>query len=160
MEIKPIDYYDLQEKQAKKVIPAFVKLQKNQNDENKRAYQEAVGSFMQFDSSVYGGIENFEFKHYPKFDSIQKLFEKLDYEISCNRYVLISLRSNSGYHIWIIYSNESNDYQALTKVGEIIDGRFDGTRTCFKGIRSDIVHMNGTDLLCIDGATDSRPSTN
>lgn len=100
------------------------------------------GNFSDFDNKeLYGlkfqkefGIDDFE--EFP-FDS---LFERIDDLLSKGRFIAISLQVNGGWHNYIIQAkNNSNDYNAITKIGNDTE--------MINNVKERVREMKGTDIL-------------
>jgi hypothetical protein len=70
---------------------------------------------------------------------IKQLFEKIDKELSENRMVIVSLQVPCGWHMYIIYEKNNNEYWGFSKNDQ---------ETIYEhNIKNIIKNMNGTDIL-------------
>ena len=103
----------------------------------------ADGSFADFNGFQ---IEGVTFEH--KFGSMRgsdfpyaELFNNIDDELASGRYVVVSLLTTSSkYHMYIIFDNKGDDYQAFTKI-------FSETTHFSGSIKNEIKKIQGTDIL-------------
>jgi hypothetical protein len=69
----------------------------------------------------------------------EELFETIESELIANRYVMISLPSKKGWHMWVIYQKQDDDFLAFSKAGK---------KTNYRNILKDeIWKVGGTDIL-------------
>lgn len=99
------------------------------------------GNFSDFDERI---IENVKFQKLfgdprgPSFP-LKNLFKKIDEELKSNRFVIISLVSNFGWHMFVVYDKLGDEYKAFTKIGK---------QTQYVNNAKEIVkQMRGTDIL-------------
>jgi hypothetical protein len=104
--------------------------------------EKADGNFKDFDGKTIEGVtfhKQFGMDRGPEFP-LTKLFEAIDHELKAGRFVIVSLSSNTGWHMWVIYDEDaSGDFLAVSK-----DGPKTMEATHVKGI---ITKMQGTDIL-------------
>lgn len=99
------------------------------------------GSFSDFDGEMINGIRFIKKfgqdrgKDFP----LNELFTEIDKELLYHRYVIISLRSNLGWHMYVIHGKEGDDYTSFSKNGQttITQGQ----------IKQIVTSMQGTDIL-------------
>ena len=114
-----VNYYELQESR------------KNKTD----------GNFSDFDGKT---IKNIRFRKLfgnPRDSNfpLQNLFVKIDEELNSNRFVIISLVSNSGWHMFVVYDKSGDEYKAFTK---------NGKQTQYENnVKKIVKQMQGTDIL-------------
>jgi len=105
----------------------------------------SLGNFKDFDNKTIKGIT---FHH--KFDPngyggrsvkfpLNDLSKRIDAELENHRFVCISLVSNAGWHMWVIYKKDIDEYFAFSKENS-------KTITCDK-VWSIVQNMQGTDIL-------------
>jgi len=116
----PSDYYELQ-----------------------RAWKEkADGNFRNFNGKTIKGVtfhQQFDLDRNSQFP-LAKLFITIDQELKAGRFVIISLASASGWHMYVIYDEDAKgDFLAVSKTGsKTIEAR---------KVRSTIRKMQGTDIM-------------
>ena len=120
LERVPASYYDLQNPW------------KNKSD----------GNFSNFDGKTIAGLtfhKQFGLERNEQFPS-DKLFETIDKELKAGRFVIVSLASGSGWHMYVIYDEDSDgDFLAVSKAGaKTLEARH---------LKSTIKQMQGTDIL-------------
>jgi hypothetical protein len=123
LERAPAGYYDLQ-------IPW-----KNRSD----------GNFNDFEGKTIKGItfhKQFGFDRDDRFP-LAKLFAKIDQELNAGRYVIISLASDAGWHMYVIYGEDAEgDFLAVSKADEkTIEAAH---------LKRIVTKMKGTDILTYD----------
>ena len=73
------------------------------------------------------------------------MFETIDKELNAGRYVIVSLQSNSGWHMHVIYGKDaSGDFVAITKSGSKATG---SQTVVVERVKEIITKMKGTDIL-------------
>jgi len=87
-------------------------------------------------------------KHFP----LDNLFKTIDSELDAGRYVIVSLPSGSGWHMWVIVERTaSGDYRAFSKYGdktvEVAD------------TKAQIRKKKGTDIMTYVASKDSGDTT-
>jgi hypothetical protein len=107
--------------------------------------EKADGNFRDFNGKT---IERVTF--HQQFDSgrndqfpLAKLFETIDRELKAGRFVIVSLTSGSGWHMYVIYDEDAEgDFLAVSKVGaKTIED---------KHVKKTITRMKGTDILTFE----------
>jgi len=99
------------------------------------------GSFRDYDGYLDSGIIFHQInlaERGPSFP-IEELFGIIDAELKQDKYVIISLASNGGFHMYIIYEENNSEYRAVTKIGkrtEVIDD-----------VKTRVRKIFGTDIL-------------
>ena len=102
----------------------------------------ADGNFSNFDGKTVEGItfhKQFGLDRNDKFP-LARLFATIDAELAAGRFVIISLASSGGWHMYLIYAKDADgDFLAVSKVGE-------------KTVKTDhvkqiVTKMKGTDIL-------------
>ncbi len=100
-----------------------------------------IGNFSDFDEKT---IENVKFQKLfgdprgPSFP-IQNLFAKIDEELKSNRFVIISLASNAGWHMFVVYEKLGDEYKAFTKIGKQTE--------YVNNVKERVKQIQGTDIL-------------
>ncbi len=123
----PVGYYDLQK-----------------SWKNKK-----TGSFLNFNGKTIAGV-TFESKFSPpnrgKCFPINDLFKAIDVELDAGKFVVISLKSPLGWHMYVIYNRLNSsynpseyDYLAFTKNGK--------HTTEANDVKKCVLSMGGTDIL-------------
>ena len=100
------------------------------------------GNFSNFDGKTIEGVtfhKQFGLDRNDQFP-FSKLFEAIDQELKAGRFVIVSLASGSGWHMYVIYDEDAGgDFLAVSKVG---------SRTLeAKHVKTIIKAMKGTDIL-------------
>ena len=107
----------------------------------------ADGNFSNFEGKTIAGVtfhKQFGLDRNDKFP-LARLFATIDAELAAGRFVIISLASSSGWHMYLIYGKDAEgDFLAVSKVGE-------------KTIKADhikkiVTQMKGTDILTYEVA--------
>jgi hypothetical protein len=116
----PPEYYDLQDARKNK----------------------ADGNFRDFDGKTIHGVTFHQQFALPRNDRfpLKKLFATIDDELNAGRYVIISLMSGNGWHMWVICDRTlDGDFVAFSKVDE---------RTVSADrVNRIVTDMQGTDIL-------------
>lgn len=108
--------------------------------------QRAVGErrdvgFSEYSEREIAGIrfqEEFPCDRGPNFP-IEDLFRRIDELIHCGDYVIISLATIRGWHMYVIYDNIEDEYRAVSK---------DGAQTIYcDTVKHAVRTMNGTNIL-------------
>lgn len=91
-------------------------------------------------------IEGLTFEHKFGFtrDSnfpLKELFQTIDGELASGRYVIISLPTETNYHMYVVYENKNKDYFAFSK------DRNNKTVYLNGEIKNLVCSMQGTDIL-------------
>ncbi|MEZ5963064.1 MAG: hypothetical protein R3F56_04375 [Planctomycetota bacterium] len=77
---------------------------------------------------------------------MQALFDRIDKELASDRYVIISLASDSGWHMFVVYRKHGDEYHSVSKAsppnGAVTIG-------CYT-VREVVERMQGTDILVYD----------
>lgn len=127
----------------------------------------STGDFRPFDGETIEGVTfkiEFDDRKNPRGNNfpIEDLFQFIDKELEGGRYVIISLSSDSGWHMWIIYTKTDDDYLAFSKnspaiydsrLGQVVLSPEHGKITLrseeeiSEGIKNRIRVMRGTDTL-------------
>jgi hypothetical protein len=102
----------------------------------------ADGNFRDFDSKTIEGVtlrQQFDLPRNAQFP-LGKLYETIDHELKAGRFVIVSLTSGSGWHMYVIYDEDGDgDFLAVSKIGN---------RTIeAKHIKETIRKMQGTDIM-------------
>lgn len=105
------------------------------------------GNFVNFDGKTINGVtfhKQFGFERNENFP-LTKLFETIDRELEAGRFVIISLVSSGGWHIYVVYTKTADgDFKAVSKSGE---------KTIYAEHIKDIVtQMKGTDIMTYEVA--------
>lgn len=103
------------------------------------------GSFAPFDNRVLFGLRfraQFCLSRDANFP-ISALLMAIDSELAADRYIIISLAVQGGWHMALIYDHNGQDYKALTKVSQ------NGVQVTARvmDIRHLVTAMQGTDIL-------------
>jgi hypothetical protein len=124
-------------KLTNRVGPAFYELQEK--------WGNRIGSFADFDNRVVAGIHFHRQFPMARSDSFPfgDLFLGIVEELHAQRYVIISLASPGGFHMWIIFDHDEENFCALTKDG--IGNASQTTQT--REIKRRVLGMRGTDIL-------------
>jgi len=126
-------------------VEMVLKIERNKTDadctEQEKWHNKSDGSFEDYNKYEIDEI-TFHREFAQNRDSnfpINQLFERIDKELGENRMVIVSLQVNSGWHMYIIYYKNENEYFGFSK---------NGCETIYEGnIKSIIKKMNGTDIL-------------
>ncbi|EEF60251.1 hypothetical protein [Pedosphaera parvula] len=100
------------------------------------------GNFSNFDSKTIEGVtfhKQYGLARNDKFP-LTKLFETIDHELKAGRFVIVSLVSSSGWHMWVIYDEDADgDFLAVSKAGS----------ETLKAVhvKKTIKDMKGTDIM-------------
>lgn len=100
------------------------------------------GNFSNFDGKTIAGVtfhKQFGSERNEQFP-LDKLFETIDKELKAGRFVIVSLSSGSGWHMYVVYDEDSDgDFLAVSKAGaQTLEARH---------LKSTIKQMQGTDIL-------------
>lgn len=119
----------------KKVKTDYYELQNKFENKNRTL------SFGNFDRKILFGMKFkilFNIKREDDFP-IDKLFDKIDEELENKHYVIISLESKAGWHMWVIYDKSNEEYYAFSKENE---------KTIYESeVKKIVKKMKGTDIL-------------
>jgi len=119
----PASYYDLQNPW------------KNKSD----------GNFSNFDGKTIAGVtfhKQFGLERNQQFP-LDKLFETIDKELKAGRFVIVSLASGGGWHMYVIYDEDADgDFLAVSKAG--------ANTMEASHLKRTIKQMQGTDILTYD----------
>ncbi len=104
--------------------------------------EKADGNFRNFDGKTINGItfhQKFDLERNDKFP-LTKLFETIHQELKAGRFVIVSLTSGSGWHMYVIYDEDADgDFLAVSKIGaKTIEA---------KQVKKIITKMKGTDIM-------------
>jgi hypothetical protein len=107
--------------------------------------EKADGNFRDFNGKTIEGVtfhQQFDLRRNDQFP-LAKLFETIDRELKAGRFVIVSLTSGSGWHMYVIYDEDAEgDFLAVSKVG---------ARTIEdKHVKKTITRMKGTDILTFE----------
>jgi hypothetical protein len=105
------------------------------------------GNFSNFDGSTLFGLTFHKRFGMPRDEDfpLQRLFATIASELDAGRFVIVSLESNSGWHMYVIYGMDAEgDFLAVTKSGSQATGSETEYVRHVKGI---ISGMLGTDIL-------------
>lgn len=110
--------------------------------------EKADGNFRNFDGKTIKGItfhQQFDLPRNEQFP-LAKLFETIDRELKAGRFVIVSLVSGSGWHMYVIYDEDADgDFLAVSKVGaKTIEAQH---------VKKIITKMKGTDIMIYELAT-------
>lgn len=100
------------------------------------------GSFADFDNVTIKGVTFKVRFRLPREDNFPfgDLFCTIDNELDENRFVVISLPSQGGWHMFVIYDKDKNgDFLALTKDS--------GQTICRRDVKQAVCRVKGTDIL-------------
>jgi hypothetical protein len=104
--------------------------------------EKADGNFRDFNGKTIEGVtfhQQFDLKRNGQFP-LSKLFETIDRELRAGRFVIVSLASANGWHMYVIYDEDTDgDFLAVSKAGP--------TTIEEKHLKSIITKMQGTDIL-------------
>lgn len=115
----PVDYYDLQNQWQ------------NKKD----------GSFSDFDGTTCFGVTFTHKKYGPRWNGTptDKLFNEIDGELGCGRYVPISIWCPPYFHNYIVFDKTDREYLAFSKnYAHTVE---------LRDIRRRVEDMKGTDIL-------------
>ena len=100
------------------------------------------GSFGDFDGKTINGItfhQRFTMERNNQFP-LDQLFAAIDKEVKAGRFVIVSLASNEGWHMYVIYDEVADgDFEAISKDG--------ATTIEAKHVKKTITQMRGTDIM-------------
>ena len=119
-----VDYYDLQ----------------NQWGDKKD------GNFSCFERKTINGVtfqHKFDICKFPRGSMfpMDALFTAIDSELNSDRLVIVALSTNGGWHNYVIYEKEGNEYKALRKYYGVQD-------LCYENsIKNRVQSIQGTDIL-------------
>ncbi len=104
--------------------------------------EKADGNFRDFNGKTIKGAtfhQQFDLQRNSQFP-LAKLFETVDRELKEGRFVIVSLTSGGGWHMYVIYDEDADgDFLAVSKVG---------TKTIEeKQLKKIITKMQGTDIM-------------
>ena len=104
--------------------------------------EKADGNFRNFDGKIIKGVtfhQQFDKERNDQFP-LAKLFETIDRELKAGRFVIISLTSGNGWHMYVIYDEDADgDFLAVSKIGsKTIEARH---------VKNIITRMKGTDIM-------------
>jgi hypothetical protein len=120
---EPVTYYELQDDW------------KNKSD----------GTFGYFDNRTINGVTFHRQFFLPRNDQfpLPNLFQTIDSELKAGRFVIVSLPSDAGWHMYVIYDeDETGDFKAVSKIQ---------TQTIFtEHVKQIIQAMKGTDIMTYD----------
>jgi len=104
--------------------------------------EKADGNFRDFDGKTIKGVtfhQQFDLQRNDQFP-LAKLFERIDAELKAGRFVIVSLASASGWHMYVIYDEDADgDFLAVSKSGK--------TTIEEKHLKKIITNMRGTDIM-------------
>jgi hypothetical protein len=104
--------------------------------------EKADGNFRNFDGKPIKGVTFHQQFDLPRNDQfpLARLFETVDRELKAGRFVIVSLTSGSGWHMYVIYDEDADgDFLAVSKVG---------ARTIeAQRVKKTITRMKGTDIM-------------
>lgn len=100
------------------------------------------GNFSNFDGKTIAGVtfhKQFGLERNEQFP-LEKLFETIDKELKAGRFVVVSLASSAGWHMYVIYDEDADgDFLAVSKAGaQTIEAQH---------LKSTIKEMQGTDIM-------------
>jgi hypothetical protein len=114
----------------------------NYFDQQKAWKNRADGNFRDFDRKTINGVTFHQQFNVPRNEAfpLEKLFATIDRELEAGRYVIISLNSGNGWHMWIICDrSDDGEYTALSK---------EGAKTVMETkVKERVRRMKGTDIL-------------
>jgi hypothetical protein len=117
---EPESYYDLQEAWKEK----------------------GDGTFDNFDNQTLNGVTFHRQFNLPRSDQfpLTSLFQKIDTELKAGHFVIVSLPSGNGYHMFVIYDEDTaGDFLAVSKNGKQTS---EATH-----VKDTIKRMKGTDIM-------------
>ncbi len=104
--------------------------------------EKADGNFRDFDGKTIQGVtfhKQFGLDRNGQFP-LAKLFETIDRELKAGRFVIVSLTSGHGWHMFVIYDEDPD--------GEFLAVSKDGAKTIEeRHVKKVITKMQGTDIL-------------
>ncbi len=104
--------------------------------------EKADGNFKDFDGKTIKGVtfhKQFGQDRNEQFP-LSKLFGAIDRELKAGRFVIVSLASDAGWHMWVIYDEDKNgDFLAVSKNGK--------TTMEMRHVKRVITQMQGTDIM-------------
>ena len=107
--------------------------------------EKADGNFRNFDAKPIKGVTFHQQFDLPRNDQfpLARLFETIDRELKAGRFVIVSLTSGSGWHMYVIYDEDADgDFLAVSKIG---------ARTIeTQRVKKTITRMKGTDIMTYD----------
>jgi len=126
-------------KQLKKVAPDYY--------EQQEAWQnKSDGSFGNYNEHELFGLRFRNlFSEYPRDAAfpLADLFARIDAELDAGRFVIISLRSTSGWHMYVVHSRTNGEFESVSKASPP-----PGTTTIEENrVKAVVSHMGGTDIL-------------
>jgi hypothetical protein len=107
--------------------------------------EKADGNFRNFDGKTIKGLtfhQKFDLERNDQFP-LTKLFETIDRELKAGRFVIVSLTSGSGWHMYVIYDEDADgDFLAVSKIGaKTIEAQH---------VKKIISKMKGTDIMAYE----------
>lgn len=100
------------------------------------------GNFKDFDGKTIEGVtfhKQFGLDRNDQFP-LAKLFAAIDAELAAGRFVIISLASSAGWHMYLIHGKDkAGDFLAVSKAGDKTIKQ--------KGVKKIVTKMKGTDIL-------------
>jgi len=110
------------------------------------------GNFSDFDGKTINGLTFHKQFGLPRDDKfpLDRLFATIDKELDSGRFVIVSLVSGSGWHMFVIHGRDADgDFIAVSKYGT----KAQGAKTIeAKHLKSNITKMKGTDILTYEEA--------
>jgi len=105
----------------------------------------ADGNFSNFDGKTINGVTFHKRFGLPRDKNfpLEKLFAAVDRELAAGRYVIISLASGGGWHMYVVCDKDKDgEFIAVSKIGErtITDDH----------VKRTVTKMQGTDILTYD----------
>jgi hypothetical protein len=80
---------------------------------------------------------------------LEDLFARIDSELDGGRFVVVSLASNAGWHMYVVHSRANGEFHAISKASPPA-----GTTTIDENqVRAVVSRMGGTDILVYDDVT-------
>ena len=120
-------------------------------DEQEAWQNKRDGSFGNYNNRELFGLRFrnafYEHPREPSFP-LTELFARIDAELDEGRFVIISLASNAGWHMYVIHARANNEFQAVSKASPP-----DGSTTIdVDRVKAMVVAMGGTDILIYEPA--------
>lgn len=113
--------------------------------------EKADGNFKDFDGRTINGVtfhKQFGKDRNGQFP-LAKLFETIDHELKTGRFVIASLASGTGWHMWVIYDEDADgDFLAVSKNGK--------NTMETNHVKKIITDMRGTDILTYEMAASPK----
>lgn len=113
--------------------------------------EKSDGNFSNFDNKTLRGVTFHQQFNLPRNEQfpLTQLFQRIDSELKAGRFVIVSLQSGNGWHMFVIYDEDAEgDFMAVSKNGK------DTSEA--NHLKNTIKRMKGTDIMTYeikDGAS-------